>query len=89
MPPLDRNKLKILLDQNLTYQGISCRVIDLLVDELALVLRDGDDHRILQANQYGDAGDHQPRTFTVPLLNTRRDRLNPDLPELVAFDLFT
>lgn len=89
MPHFDPDKLKALLDQTLTYQGIPCRVIDLLADEPALVLRDCDDRRILQANQYGDAGDHQPHTFTVALLNVRRDRLNPDLPELAAFDLFT
>jgi hypothetical protein len=86
---LDPDKLKILLGQTLTYQGIPCRVIDILADELALVLHDHDDRRILQANQYGDAGDHLPRTFTVALLNARRERLNPDLPELAAFDLWT
>lgn len=88
MPHLDPDRLQILLGQTVTYQGLSCRVIDILVDELALVLRDGDDRRVLQANQYGDAGDHQPRTLTVALLNARGDGLNPELPELVAFDLF-
>lgn len=86
---IDPDKLKILLGQTLTYQGVSCRVIDILADEPALVLRDHDDRRILQANQYGDAGDHLPRTFTVALLNPRRDRLNPDLTDLTAFDLLT
>ena len=88
MPHLDPERLKTLLGQTVTYQGLSCRVIDILVDEWALVLRDGDDRRILQANQYGDAGDHQPRTLTVTLLNARGDGLNPELPELAAFDLF-
>lgn len=87
MPLIDPNKLKILLGQTLTYQGIPCRVIDILADEPALVLHDHDDRRVLQANQYGTAGDHQPRIFTVALLNAHRDRLNPDLPELAAFDL--
>ena len=87
MPHLDPERLKTLLGQTLTYQGQSCRVIDILVDELALVLRDGDDRRILQANQYGDVGEHQPRTLTVALLNASGDRLNPELPELAAFEL--
>ncbi len=86
---LDPPALKKLLGQTLTYQGAACQVIDILADEPALVLRDGDDRRILQANQYGDVGDHQPRTFTVNLLNNRRDGLNPDLPELAAFDLLS
>ena len=88
MPHLDPERLKTLLSQTVTYQGLSYRVIDILVDEWALVLRDGDDRRILQANQYGDAGDHQPRTLTVTLLNARGDGLNPELPELAAFELF-
>lgn len=81
------DKLKTLLDQTLIYQGIPCRVIEILVDEPALVLCDQEHRRILQADQYGDAGDHLPRTFTVALFNPRRDRFNPDLPELAARDL--
>jgi hypothetical protein len=83
-------KLKNLLGRSLSYQGVPCQIIEILGENPpVLVLRDLRDHKVMQANQYGDAGDHQPRTFTVPLLNVRRDRLNPDLPELVAFDLFT
>lgn len=89
MPPLDPDKLKMLLGQTLTYQGIPCRVIDILADESALVLRDCNDRRILQANQYGDAGDHLPRTLTVALFDVHGDRLNPDLPELATVDLLT
>ena len=84
---LDPHALKKLLGQTLTYQGAACQVIDILADEPALVLRDGNDRRFLQANQYGDVGDHHPRTFTVNLLNNHRDGLNPELPELAAFDL--
>lgn len=84
---VDSDKLKKLLDQPLTYQGIPCRVIDILADEPALVLRDQQNHKVIQANQYGDAGDRSPRTFTVAVLDARRDAFNPDLPELAAFDL--
>lgn len=84
---IDSEKLKNLLDQPLTYQGIPCRVIDILADEAALVLRDRGEHKVIQPNQYGDAGDWLPRTFTVPVFNVRRDALNPELPELASFDL--
>jgi hypothetical protein len=87
MPPINLDKLKTLLGQTLTYQGISCQVIEILVDEPALVLRDQNHAKIIHANQYGDAGDHLPRTFTVPILNPHRSRLNPDLPALAALDL--
>jgi len=84
---IDSDKLKKLLDQPLTYQGMPCRVIEILADGPALVLRDQHDHRIIQANQYGEAGERLPRTFTVPVFDPRGDGLNPDLPELAAFDL--
>ena len=84
---IDSDKLKKLLDQPLTYRGMPCRVIEILADEPALVLRDRHDHKVIQPNQYGDAGHWTPRTFTVAVFNTQRDGLNPDLPELATFDL--
>lgn len=87
MLQIDSDKLKKLLDQPLTYRGMPCRVIEILADEPALVLRDQRDHRVIQANQYGEAGDLLPRTFTVTVLDNRRAGFNPDLPELATFDL--
>ncbi|MBK8181477.1 MAG: hypothetical protein IPK63_00630 [Candidatus Competibacteraceae bacterium] len=87
MLPIDSDKLKQLLAQPLTYQGIPCRVIEILIDELALVLRDRQDHKIIQANQYGDAGPRVPRTFTVSLLDAEGQNFNSDLPELTTLDL--
>ena len=46
-----------------------------------------DHSKVIQSNQYGDAVGWAPQTFTVALLDVRRDRLNPDLPELASFDL--
>jgi|APFre7841882590_1041340.scaffolds.fasta_scaffold449878_1 hypothetical protein len=87
MPHIDLDKLKNLLGQSLTYQGIACRVIEILADELALVLRDSGNSKVIQPNQYGDASGWAPQTFTVTVLNVRRDGLNPELPELAGFDL--
>jgi hypothetical protein len=87
MSNIDPDKLKNLLGQPLSYQGIACRVIEILPDEPALVLRDSANSKVIQPNQYGDAGEWMPRTFTVTVLDVRRDSLNPELPELAAFDL--
>ncbi|HCB13947.1 MAG TPA: hypothetical protein DEP36_10330 [Gammaproteobacteria bacterium] len=87
MLQINLDKLKVLLGQTLTYQGIPCQVIEVLADELALVLCDQAHRKIIHANQYGDAGDHLPRTFTIPILNPHRNRLNPDLPELARLGL--
>lgn len=84
---IDPDKLKNLLGQSLTYQGISCQVIDILVDETALVLRDGRERKVIHADQYGDASFRAPQTFTVAVLNVHQSRFNPDLPELAMLDL--
>lgn len=84
---VDAQKLHGLLDRTLHYRGLPCRVIEILADDMALVLRDHPDHRIIQANQYGDAGPRVPRTFTVTVLDARGEAFNPDLPELAGFDL--
>ncbi len=82
--PLDSiPKLQEFLGRELIYSGTACRVIEILEEDPALVLEDRGDSRIIQANQYGEARRRAPRTFTVPLLNVRRDGLNPALLELV------
>ncbi|MBL8259004.1 MAG: hypothetical protein JNM60_04225 [Candidatus Competibacteraceae bacterium] len=87
MVRVNAQKLQGLLDRTLIYRGLPCRVIEILADDPALVLWDQQDQRIIQANQYGDAGPRVPRTFTVALLDARGEALNPDLPELAGFDL--
>ena len=89
MLQLDPAKLKTLLGRSLNYQGMSCRVIELLTGEEppALVLRASDNSKVIQPNQYGDAVGWAPQTFTVAVLDVNRDRFNPDLPELAGFDL--
>lgn len=89
MLQLDPAKLKTLLGRSLNYQGMSCRVIELLNEEEppALVLRASDHRKVIQPNQYGDAVGWAPQTFTVSILDVHRDRFNPDLPELAGLDL--
>ena len=91
MLPLNPDKLKALLGRFLNYQGLSCQVIELLIEEEppALVLRASGDNKVIQSNQYGDAVGWAPQTFTVAVLDERRDGFNPDLPELTEFDLLT
>lgn len=82
MTIFDPERLKRLLGLRLSYQGIPCRVIEILDEEPALVLQDCAGPRTIQANQHGEASRRVPRIFTVALLDTRRDDLNPALAEL-------
>ena len=81
-------KLKNLLGRSLSYQGVPCQIIEILGENPpVLVLRDLRDHKVMQANQYGDAGGWAAQNFSVALLNARGDQFNPDLPELTGLDL--
>ncbi len=75
-------QLKSLLGHPLTYQGLPCRIIDILDEEHSLVLQDCSNQRVIQSNQHGEASRRVSRTFTVDLLNVRRDALNPLLEGL-------
>lgn len=80
MSSIEPAKLKQLLGRHFVYRGISCRVIEVLDDESALVLQDCADPRSIQINQYGEPSRRAPRVFTVPLFNIRGDDFNPALP---------
>ncbi|MEE4380199.1 MAG: hypothetical protein V2J55_22155 [Candidatus Competibacteraceae bacterium] len=82
MPSIDPHSLRILLGQNLTYQGQPYRVIDILEEGPALVLQEYSGRKTIQANQHGEASRWAPQTVTVAILNIRRDALNPMLPEI-------
>jgi hypothetical protein len=84
---IDAEKLKKLLNKSMTYQGAPCRVIEILPGEPALVLLDCQNHKILHANQYGEAGDWGLQTFTVAVLDPQNQGFNPELPDLLKFDL--
>ena len=87
MPNIDPDKLKQLLGQTFNYRELDCQVIEILTDPPALVLQGRQERKIIQPNQYGDAGDRIIETFTVALLNPRRDGFNPDLPGLSGLEL--
>lgn len=76
------DQLRHLLGQPLIYQGMRCRVIDILEEGPALVLQGDPATQPIQANQHGEARRRAPPLFTVPLLNVRRDGLNPLLQDL-------
>ena len=84
VPLIHPDRLRQLIGRNLTYQGITCRFIDILAEGPQLVLQDCDAGKVIQTNQYGEANRRVPHVFTVPLLNPRRDGLNPALPSSLS-----
>ena len=79
MLSIEPAKLKNLLGHHLNYSGTPCRVIEILDEGPALVLQDCGEYAAIQSSQYGEARRRVARVFTVPLLNLRRDDINPSL----------
>jgi hypothetical protein len=85
VPLIQLDRLRQLIGRNLTYQGVACRVIEILPEGPQLVLQDCNHGKVIQTNQYGEANRRVPQVFTVSLLNPRRDGFNPALPELAQW----
>jgi hypothetical protein len=76
MEALLLQQLRTLVGRTLTYSGHSCRIIEILEQEKAVVLRCEDSERIIQGNQFGEATRRVQRCHTVPLFD-QHERLNP------------
>ena len=75
-------RLRALIGTRLRVRGQSCRIIDVLEPELALVLQCDSGASVIQPNQYGDATRRVPRTLQLPVLTPEGNDLHPDFREL-------
>ncbi|MGD8842586.1 MAG: hypothetical protein PVJ83_03840 [Gammaproteobacteria bacterium] len=69
-------QLRTLIGRVLVYSGHSCRIVEILDGEDALVLRCEDNERVIQGNQFGEATRLVQRHHTVPLFDEQHN-LNP------------
>jgi len=59
------------------HDGKTCRLIEILETEQALVFVCPETAPVIQANQHGEAGRHAPQTYTVPMLSSIGNELHP------------
>jgi len=69
-------QLRALIGQTLVYSGHHCRIIEVLDQEKALVLRCEDNERVIQGNQFGEATRRVQCCHTLPLFDEQHC-LNP------------
>ncbi|MCW8841496.1 MAG: hypothetical protein OQK96_11080, partial [Gammaproteobacteria bacterium] len=62
-----RSELQRLIGQTVNHYGTSCRVVELLENEPALVLEVCHARSSLQETQYGDPGRRVAEIVTIPL----------------------
>ena len=74
------------IGESITFEGVSCQLIEILEDGPHLVFQCPDKQAIIQTNQHGDATRRTPTTYTIPLLSSIGDDLHPVVKELLPED---
>lgn len=67
MPAYSVEQLRKLIGLEVMYQGVCCRIVEILEHEQALVLEASGPREGIQDNQYGDPHRRVARVFTIPL----------------------
>lgn len=71
MPQLhDTARLSRLIGQEVTFEGVPCRIVEILEDGPALILQHSLEHTHIQPDQYGEAHRRVPTTVTVAVLDS-------------------
>ncbi len=76
MEPALLEQLRALVGKPVEYGGHSCRIVEVLDAEHALVIRCEGKERVIQANQFGEANRRVPEYHTLPLFDESA-QLNP------------
>lgn len=71
------NRLHQFIGNSIEHDGKTCRLIEILEAEQALVFVCPNTAPVIQTNQHGEAGRHAPQTYTVPLLSSIGNDLHP------------
>lgn len=69
-------QLRALIGRSLVYRGHSCRIVEILDSENALVLRCEDSERVIQGNQFGEATRRVESHHTLVVFD-EHSNLNP------------
>lgn len=62
-------KLRDLIGLRVTYDGETCRVIEIIEEQLALVLEFEERDMTIQSDQHGGAHRRVPATTVIPVLH--------------------
>jgi len=74
--------LRDLLGTEVMYQGVRCRVLEVLDDGPLLVLEDCEENKTIQENQYGGLWRRVPQVYTIPVMTSGTCELHPQFVEL-------
>ncbi len=69
MSAYTQQQLRKLIGREVMHQGLSCRIIEILEHEPALVLQASGPREGIQDNQFGDPHRRVAETFTIPLFD--------------------
>lgn len=61
--------LRNLIGRDVHFEGLPCRIIEILEDGPHLILQHKEDHTTIQPDQHGEAHRVVPSTITVPVMD--------------------
>lgn len=73
-----------LMGRGLVYDGVPCRLIEVLSDGPTLVLMREDARGLIQPNQFGEARRRVPQTYHIPLRSQVANDLHPVVRALLS-----
>lgn len=74
---IDPDCLHQLIGTPVNYKGTPCRIIEVLDDGPALVLKSITPNAVIQANRFGEATRRSPETYTVAVYPEGSEQPNP------------
>lgn len=80
------DELRSLIGRRVRYRGRELLVVEVLLEEPAVVLREPGGAREIQGNQFDEAGRRVPKTWTIPVYAPGGRELHTLFRELELLD---
>jgi len=75
--------LRNLIGSEVNYEGKSCKIIEVLEDDvLAVILQNDEQQTTIQADQHGEAHRRVPSTITLPVIDQESGDIHPAFENL-------
>jgi len=77
------DSLRNLIGQEVSHEGMSCKIIEIIEDDiLAVILQHHDHQTSIQADQHGEAHRKVPSTITLPVIDRESGNFHPAFSNL-------
>ena len=79
-------QLRNMIGMKVRYRGVQCQIVEVIEEDMALILADGESHLGIQADQHGEAHRKVPKMYTVKIFTPDRHEFDPGFLTLEPVD---